>query len=147
MTEDELIQLPLPPREEFQDAEERRLMYVALTRARNRVFIPVLMRGPSPFVSELFECREEVQAYHQGKPLEHCEVCAQGFNWQKSGIIKCTNEGCAVNTISKGAKCPVCGDGQLVVKSGRYGLFVSCNRYPRCNHIDKTRSQQLKKFQ
>lgn len=147
MTEDELIQLPLPPREAYPDAEERRLMYVALTRARNRVVIPVLMKGPSPFVSELFECREEVQAYHEGKPLEYCDVCDKGSRLQRSGVVKCTNEKCAVNTASQGAKCPACGEGQLVTKSGRYGLFVGCNRYPHCNHIDKTRSQKLKKQQ
>ncbi|MBW6484896.1 MAG: UvrD-helicase domain-containing protein [Syntrophobacterales bacterium] len=147
MTEDELIQLPLPQREDFPDAEERRLLYVALTRARNHVVIPIPMKGYSPFVSELFECREEVQAYHQGKPMESCNVCTKGFLMQTSGIVKCTNEECAVNTISKGVKCPDCGEGQLVPKSGRYGLFVSCNRYPACSYIDKMRSQKLKNLQ
>jgi len=28
-------------------------------------------------------------------------------------------------------KCPKCG-GKLVVKKGKYGKFLGCNRYPRC---------------
>ncbi len=43
-----------------------------------------------------------------------------------------------------GEKCPKCGDpapnakhdgGRLVQREGRFGLFVSCNRYPKCKYI------------
>ncbi|MFP4190090.1 MAG: DNA topoisomerase I [Candidatus Woesearchaeota archaeon] len=33
------------------------------------------------------------------------------------------------NTLGK---CPVCGEGELVIKRGKYGRFVACNRYPDC---------------
>lgn len=29
-------------------------------------------------------------------------------------------------------KCPVCGDGRLNLKLGRYGAFVGCSNYPEC---------------
>src|SRR5207248_68921 len=31
-------------------------------------------------------------------------------------------------------KCPQCGEGQLVERTGRYGPFVACSRYPDCNY-------------
>ncbi len=31
-------------------------------------------------------------------------------------------------------KCPKCGDGDLVIKHGRYGKFIACNRYPDCDY-------------
>ena len=34
-----------------------------------------------------------------------------------------------LNTLGK---CPKCGDGELVIKRGKYGRFVACNRYPDC---------------
>ncbi len=39
--------------EDFPDAEERRLMYVALTRARHRVWALFNKENPSPFVEIL----------------------------------------------------------------------------------------------
>jgi len=30
--------------------------------------------------------------------------------------------------------CPTCGIGQLSLKTGRYGAFIGCSRYPECRH-------------
>ena len=35
-----------------------------------------------------------------------------------------------------GEKCPECG-GDLVVRTGKYGKFVSCSNYPNCKYIKK----------
>lgn len=43
----------LPPVEDFPDAEERRLLYVALTRARHRVWLLFNKETPSCFVDDL----------------------------------------------------------------------------------------------
>ncbi len=43
----------LPQPEDFPDAEERRLLYVALTRARHRVWLLFNKAQPSPFVEIL----------------------------------------------------------------------------------------------
>ena len=45
--------LVLPAENEIRHAEERRLFYVALTRARHRVFVCAPSRAPSVFASEL----------------------------------------------------------------------------------------------
>ncbi|MGP4170974.1 ATP-binding domain-containing protein, partial [Klebsiella pneumoniae] len=42
-----------PQPEDFPDAEERRLLYVALTRARHRVWLLFNKAQPSPFVEIL----------------------------------------------------------------------------------------------
>jgi ssDNA-binding Zn-finger/Zn-ribbon topoisomerase 1 len=36
-----------------------------------------------------------------------------------------------------GETCPECGEGTLVSKSGRFGPFVGCSRYPDCKFIKK----------
>lgn len=36
-----------------------------------------------------------------------------------------------------GLKCPKCKKGELVVRIGRFGKFVSCSRFPECDYTDK----------
>jgi len=45
----------LPPVEDFPDAEERRLAYVAMTRAREQLWLLFNKASPSPFVDQLRE--------------------------------------------------------------------------------------------
>lgn len=37
-------------------------------------------------------------------------------------------------------KCPECG-GNLIVRKSRYGMFLGCSNYPKCNHIEKINSK------
>jgi ssDNA-binding Zn-finger/Zn-ribbon topoisomerase 1 len=37
----------------------------------------------------------------------------------------------------EGEVCPQCGEGTLVGKSGRFGPFVGCSRYPECTYIKR----------
>ena len=36
-----------------------------------------------------------------------------------------------------GEPCPKCKDGKLIERDGRYGRFITCNRYPKCKYIKK----------
>jgi DNA topoisomerase-1 len=36
-----------------------------------------------------------------------------------------------------GKKCPDCEEGELVVRTGRFGKFISCSRFPDCKHTEK----------
>ena len=39
-----------------------------------------------------------------------------------------------VPTKSTGQKCPLCGEGEVVIRDGKFGRFLSCNRYPDCKY-------------
>jgi len=54
-TDDPLLHLVMPAAEAFEHAEERRLLYVALTRARHRVYLVGSRESPSCFLNELVQ--------------------------------------------------------------------------------------------
>jgi DNA topoisomerase-1 len=36
-----------------------------------------------------------------------------------------------------GKKCPDCNKGELVIRTGRFGRFISCSTFPDCRHTEK----------
>ncbi len=42
-----------------------------------------------------------------------------------------------------GEKCPNCGEGELVAKTGRFGPFVGCSNYPACKYIKKEPPKEI----
>ncbi|MFT5281114.1 MAG: DNA topoisomerase-1 [Flavobacteriaceae bacterium] len=47
-----------------------------------------------------------------------------------------------------GQMCPDCGEkeeGKLVQREGRFGMFISCNRYPKCKFIKEDEEEVAKK--
>ena len=103
---EELIELVLPQGEPFPDAEEARLFYVALTRARQRVYLLASRESPSEFVKQLREDRERV--------------------------VEAPDDPCRPS----GATCPRCQTGSLELKSGKNGPFASCTLYPVCTYSE-----------
>lgn len=106
-----LLELLLPPAETFSFAEERRLFYVALTRARHHVYLITNGNNPSPFVRELLE---------QQYPILTDEFQGEGFQDNLA------------NT-----PCPQCETGFMVPRDSQHGSFFACNQYPRCNHTQR----------
>jgi DNA topoisomerase-1 len=48
-----------------------------------------------------------------------------------------------------GEMCPLCGEkqgGKLVTREGRFGMFVSCSRYPKCKFIKEDEEEKKKKM-
>ena len=43
----------------------------------------------------------------------------------------------AIPTEKIGRKCPDCKDGELVIRIGRFGKFISCSNFPECKHTEK----------
>jgi len=39
-----------------------------------------------------------------------------------------------IETEKTGEKCPECKEGDLVIREGRFGKFISCNRFPECKY-------------
>ncbi len=80
-----------------------------------------------------------------------CPVCGGPMNIKlsKSGtFLSCVKfpdcDGARVITgevmekpKSTGEKCPECEKGELMERTGKYGSFIACSRYPKCKHIKK----------
>jgi DNA helicase-4 len=163
IVDDPLLSLVSPEEEAFDNAEERRVMYVAMTRARETLTILASDTMPSAFVAELAddpaygvaessgaerrahacgECggrllgvagREGRTRYrcehveHCGNQVPACSSCGTGLPVRVDGSSE-ARCGCGAGYPA----CPRCGDGWLVERSGRYGGFLGCVRYPAC---------------
>ena len=79
IADDPVLSLVLPDSEAYEFAEERRLFYVALTRARKRAYLMVDVDRPSDFANEIMADREyvkEVRGTTGG--AERCPACGRG---------------------------------------------------------------------
>ncbi|MBU3935075.1 topoisomerase DNA-binding C4 zinc finger domain-containing protein, partial [Patescibacteria group bacterium] len=60
--------------------------------------------------------------------------------WKKFTIeikrVEKTADRVKVETEKVGRKCPECKKGELVVRLGRFGKFISCDRFPECKHTE-----------
>ena len=99
--DDPLLRLALPEGDDFPHAEERRLFYVALTRARETVLLIARTGRESEFVTELLS----------------------------DGVVTVLGDGDQGDVPDP---CPVCGKGLMVLRQGKYGPFMACNRFPAC---------------
>ena len=105
-----LLETLLPTKESFKYAEERRLFYVALTRAKDRVYVIADMVEASCFVKELVD--------------EHNIECNEF-------------ESTASQSFIEQQHCIVCETGQLKKQTGRFGTFYACSNFPLCEHKEK----------
>nr|WP_301293654.1 3'-5' exonuclease [Pseudomonas sp. GGS8] len=100
-----LLEALLPPRESFAHAKERRLFYVALTRAKRRVYLVVGKGKVSSFVKELLDDQYDVEVNEFGEPA-------------------------AVS--ARALACPVCQEGELTLRTKKKGResFFFCSLSP-----------------
>lgn len=103
VADDPVLQLAMPEGETCEHAEERRLFYVALTRARSTVTLITLKNKESVFITEL--ARD-----HRLKIRD------------------------ADGEESRGEVCPACQRGFLTQRKGKYGPFLSCSTFPKCDY-------------
>lgn len=165
IADDPLLSLVSPEAEPFEHAEERRVMYVALTRARKTVTILASETRPSAFVRELLgspdyglapisveteqsctcgECggRMVTTASKAGRlwyccehtrlcgnMLPACAACEKGLPVRDADGLTRSCPHCGTSA----PVCPICQDGWLVTRKGRFGEFLSCVRYPDCS--------------
>jgi DNA helicase IV len=106
-----LVEAHLPKRESFPDAEERRLFYVAITRAKSRVYLICNPYEVSPFAGELM---------YGGFPVEKEE-----FGISKSAVLRQTS------------KCAFCESGTMIPRKKGAETFMGCSNYPACNETDQ----------
>lgn len=134
VTDDPLIRLVIPKPESFAYAEERRLMYVAITRAKRAAFILSDKTRTSPFVRELLDIPgvKNGEASQRENP---CPRCKTGELRKRSGphstFLGCSNYPDCKHT--EDLICPQCGD-SLVGRRLAHGPFLGCQSYPACNY-------------
>ncbi len=56
---------------------------------------------------------------------------------KKLGVVEKKAKRVKIEAEKLGRKCPDCTDGELVVRLGRFGKFISCSRFPDCKHTEK----------
>ncbi|MBB2701053.1 UNVERIFIED_ORG: DNA helicase-4 [Rhizobium esperanzae] len=102
--DDELLNLVMPRPETFEFAEERRLFYVALTRASRGVFLLTNGREPSRYIRELSEIAGENLRFEtvDGDALHQCPACRVGHLVERKGRNN--------------------------------SRFLGCSQYPDCDH-------------
>ena len=159
--DDPLLELVLPRLSRYPLAEERRLFYVAMTRARIGTYLVSDPDRPSEFVEELLresgdELRQlgelALQCPHCGggrllpsqghlklrcpkctHPAPLCPNCRVGYALVSEHVAECSYQGCKTPPDV----CPSCGIGVLLDRKGKYGAFLGCSEYgsePSCPH-------------
>ena len=92
--DDPILELVLPPAGDkpFAFAEERRLFYVALTRARNGAYLVTDASFPSPFVLELLDRHSGLRLIGELAPARSCPRCPSGHlvRSQSQKTLRCT---------------------------------------------------------
>ena len=114
--DDPVLNLAMTEPETFDYAEERRLLYVALTRAKEQVFLVTRQNRDSMFAVELMaDLQVEVIAVESDGPeAQEVQTCSD------------------------------CKKGVMVKRSGPRGLFLGCSRFPKCMHTSKLGVKPLK---
>ena len=124
---------------------------ISILQARNYITIEKKRIHPTKIaftVTELLEKHfdEIVDANFTSNMEETLDKIAEGKeDWQKvlrdfyepfmAKIEKGKKEIKSLKTVTPiGEKCPECEDGELVIRKGRYGEFISCSNFPKCKY-------------
>lgn len=150
MEDDELLDLVLSHKSEYEYAEERRLWYVALTRTKNYTYIIASMDSPSIFLEEIKDqCFIINNEYDQSNKNEIlCPRCKSGrlvLRTQEADGSKfygcsnypyCTYSIDDYRAVSRNLRCKACGD-FMILRKGRWGRFYGCHNYPDCDYTEE----------
>ena len=137
--DDPVLNLVLGLASEYPNAEERRLFYVALTRAKKKAFIMTVDEVQSSFVVELEEGKYDglVIPSNVSDRVADCPVCKAATLTLKISqygpFFACSSPRCA----GKASKCPECSAGALVRSAAQFKC-IACNATrkscPKCEY-------------
>ncbi|MCJ7816116.1 MAG: UvrD-helicase domain-containing protein [Xanthomonadales bacterium] len=123
IVDDPTLHLVLSEPERYPNAEERRLLYVALTRAKRETHVVTAETAPSTFAEELRSERYPVEHYTPYRSLR-CPKCDIGIIKKRTtGRYGCTNlDECGWTS----PVCPSCEEGFLLADRDRTKLKYAC---------------------
>ena len=167
ITDDALLDLIFATSESHSNAEERRLLYVAITRAKRQAFLLAEGGPPSSFAIELTGDDYDTKTFGRSPERDvSCPLCIEGRIVRRKNknndsiFFGCSNypycehrqqpcpvcrEGLLVRGLEK-FKCQDCGqsieacpkcDGWLQIRMGKYGRFLGCTSFPACKFTRK----------
>lgn len=102
--EEAIVEALLPSLDSFPHSEERRLMYVALTRAKKKCYIIADPKAPSEFINEMLSPRYQLH------------IASSSFEEKYRSVFKC----------------PLCTPGYFRMQTGKFGNFYSCTSGSVC---------------
>ena len=172
---DPILSLALAAPEDHPNAEERRLFYVAMTRARRHAFLLADGGPASSFVQELIDGSYDITVF--GRLPESkvpCPKCVEGHlvrrenardrgtfygcsNWPycEHAQAPCPNCGKGLPVKKDGEfHCRNCGksveacpngDGWLRTRTGTYGRFLGCSNWPACDYTRDFRQERKRR--
>ncbi len=152
--DDPVLDFVLTEPEAYPYAEERRLLYVALTRTRNRVFVLVDAEHPSEFLEEFSSSKSVFmqKEKQQEKKVVLCPLCKTGHLVRKktangykdfvgcSNYPRCQFKVQDLSVLWEPRYCPKCG-GLMVRRKGKRGWFYGCSNYPLCEYTEQQKSE------
>lgn len=157
MDDDPILNLVLSSKENYPFSEERRLWYVALTRAKLCTYIIANNTHTSLFLTEILQKCSIMNKKEQIKEQDiiYCPRCKTGNLSEKSypdgnSCWKCSNYPYCDYTIRdkealrKKHICPICGDYMVYRYSYNY-KFYGCHNYPYCKHTERINSSNKNK--
>ncbi|WP_315074483.1 UvrD-helicase domain-containing protein [uncultured Clostridium sp.] len=149
ISDDPILSLVLTDLDSFEFAEERRLLYVSLTRTKHSEYLIVSDKNKSVFIDELinkFDIKYEFVTKEETiNENPKCPKCKEGYlvirnnTEQNKKFVGCSNyPGCdctldGIEVIEEPIKCTSCG-GYMLKKKGRYGEFYGCSNHPICKN-------------
>jgi DNA helicase-4 len=102
--EEAIVEALLPSLDAFPHSEERRLLYVGITRARKKCYLIAEPMAPSEFIDELLSPKYEIQ------------IVSKNFKEEYRKIFKCQH----------------CSEGYFKLRKGKFGDFYSCTSGEVC---------------
>jgi DNA helicase-4 len=103
--EDAIPEALLPTLDSFPHSEERRLLYVGITRCKKKSYIIASPTAPSEFVLELLAPKYDINIFSKSFQERHRKIF----------------------------KCPNCVNGYLRLIKGQYGSFYGCSSGKGCS--------------
>lgn len=164
MADDPVLLLAMPEAEDYPMAEERRVFYVAVTRAKRQVRIYTKASSPSRFLLEMAQKKALEISIDGGGKIVPCPKCKGGMLRQHFGDYGAF-EGCGScdfkrnlpdgtaqrpkdrvhlkAAMAPGEKCPTCNDGRMKERpKAKYSAMVGCDGFPSCKTTAPLRKRE-----